>query len=143
MSRSRVMPPASPTTAASTTTPKRSSFARTAASPPLRPKTNVPARFRTRISVGSKPCGTSTVDQHDRSYAGRVVTVVRVVGLLAVAALLFLGAAGLSGQLVDDDYCAAWGTEVSSLGYDTRWAPPGVECVASAPGHVTRGGRTG
>src|SRR3954453_1279052 len=52
-------PPANPTTPASTTTPKRSSFARTAASPPLRPKTNVPARFSARISVGSKPCGAS------------------------------------------------------------------------------------
>src|SRR3954447_25559064 len=53
------MPPASPTTAASTTIPKRSSLARTAPSPPLRPKMNVPPRFRIRISVGLKPCGTS------------------------------------------------------------------------------------
>src|SRR4051794_16127410 len=63
------MPPASPTTAASTTTPKRSSRARTAASPPLIPKMNVPARLRTRISVGSKPRGTSTVRQHVRRRA--------------------------------------------------------------------------
>src|SRR5690242_16944829 len=49
------MPPASPTAAASTTTPKGSSLARTAASPPLSPKTNVPARFSTRIRVGSNP----------------------------------------------------------------------------------------
>src|SRR4051794_16392425 len=44
--------------------PNRSSLARTAASPPLRPKMNVPARLRTRISVGSKPCGTSISQKH-------------------------------------------------------------------------------
>src|SRR4051794_7952957 len=66
------MPPASPTTPASTTTPKKSSLARTAASPPLRPKTNVPARLRTRMSVGSKPCGTSISEEHVPSrHAGR------------------------------------------------------------------------
>src|SRR4051794_19628322 len=53
------MPPASPPPPASTTMPRGSRLARTAASPPLRPKMNVPARLRTRISVGSKPCGTS------------------------------------------------------------------------------------
>src|SRR4051812_3020500 len=58
------MPPASATTPESTTTPKRSSRARTAAKPPLRPKMNVPARLRTRISVGLKPCGTSIADKH-------------------------------------------------------------------------------
>src|SRR3954463_15462274 len=53
------MPPARPTTAESTTHTRRSRFARTAAKPPLRPKTNVPARLRTRMSVGLKPAGTS------------------------------------------------------------------------------------
>src|SRR4051812_49391621 len=64
------MPPASPTTAARTMMPNRSSRARTAANPPLRPKTNVPARLRTRISVGSKPCGTSISQQHVRIPGG-------------------------------------------------------------------------
>src|SRR5215212_8655228 len=59
-----MMPPANATTPARTTTPNRSSFARTAASPPLRPKTNVPPRLRARMSVGSKPCGTSIGEKH-------------------------------------------------------------------------------
>src|SRR3954454_16330409 len=69
MRTSLVIPPARPTTAASTTTPNRSSFARTAASPPLRPKTNVPARLRTRMSVGLKPTGTSIGDERSRRPA--------------------------------------------------------------------------
>src|SRR3954469_18781807 len=69
MRTSLVIPPASPTTAASTTTPNRSSFARTAASPPLRPKTNVPARLRTRMSGGLKPTGTSIGDERSRRPA--------------------------------------------------------------------------
>src|SRR5690349_23969769 len=64
MSTSLTTPPANPTTAASTTTPNRSSLARTAANPPLRPNTNVPARLRTRISVGLKPSGTSPIQPH-------------------------------------------------------------------------------
>src|SRR3954454_21978722 len=64
------MPPARPTTAESTTTPKRSRRPRTAASPPLSPKTNVPTRLSPRISVGSNPCGTSIADKHVRSATG-------------------------------------------------------------------------
>src|SRR5947199_298377 len=67
-----MMPPAIPTTAASTTTPNRSSFARTAARPPLRPNTNVPARFSARISVGSKPCGTSIAGVGVTGVVGRL-----------------------------------------------------------------------
>src|ERR1700750_1202776 len=59
-------PPAKATTAASTTTPRTSSLARTAARPPLRPNTNVPARLRTRMSVGLKPSGTSIAPQGSR-----------------------------------------------------------------------------
>src|SRR3954468_9382059 len=58
------MPPANPTTPASTTTPKGQISARRAADPPRRPKTNVPPRLRARISVGSKPCGTSIGGKH-------------------------------------------------------------------------------
>src|SRR3954451_17246482 len=74
------MPPANPTTAASTTTPNRSSLARTAASAPLRPKTNVPARLRTRMSVGSKPCGTS-IDAKHGPTRGRSAPAGRLRGL--------------------------------------------------------------
>src|SRR5215207_4882922 len=55
ISRSRVIPPARPTTTASTTTPKRSSRSRTPAMPPLSPNANVPARLRTSSSMGLKP----------------------------------------------------------------------------------------
>src|ERR1700748_1684402 len=55
ISRSRVIPPASPTTAASTSTPNGSSRARTPASPPVMPNTNVPHRLGTRIAVGADP----------------------------------------------------------------------------------------
>src|SRR3954468_11580751 len=64
------MPPARPTTPASTTMPNRSSLARTAARPPLSPKMNVPARLSARISVGSKPRGTSTAIRMSEGAAG-------------------------------------------------------------------------
>src|SRR5581483_11710652 len=63
MRTSRVIPPASPTTMASTMTPKMSSSACTAANPPLSPKTNVPARLRTSSTVGSKPCSTEVTSE--------------------------------------------------------------------------------
>src|SRR5690349_6810632 len=53
-----MMPPATPTTIASTIAPKTSRPWRTAARPPLIPKTKVPARFRTRIRSGEKPLST-------------------------------------------------------------------------------------
>src|SRR6185312_14908716 len=76
-----MIPPASPTTAASTTAPKMSSPRRTAAMPPLIPNTNVPARLSTRISVGEKPLSNgrapralcrqpSARSRHERLYAG-------------------------------------------------------------------------
>ena len=77
ISRSRVMPPARPTTTASTTTPKRSSRARTPAMPPLSPNANVPARLRASSSMGSTPGSTAASGargkpdgrQHDRAGA--------------------------------------------------------------------------
>src|SRR5579884_3595565 len=50
-----MVPPAIPTTTASTTAPDRSSRLRTPAMPPLRPNTKVPTRLRTSRSVGSNP----------------------------------------------------------------------------------------
>src|SRR5579872_4029959 len=55
INRSRIVPPAMPTTTASTTAPKMSSLTRTPAMPPLRPNTNVPTRLRTSRKVGSNP----------------------------------------------------------------------------------------
>lgn len=55
-----------------------------------------------------------------------------MVGLLAVAALLCVGAAGLSGHLVGEDHCP-FGAEGSSVSYETRWAPPGFECAVHGP----------
>jgi hypothetical protein len=53
----------------------------------------------------------------------------RMVGLLAVAALLILGAAGFSGYLtLPNDRCSLTG-EGTSVHIDTRWTPPGIECV--------------
>src|SRR5690349_22842693 len=63
-------PPARPTTAASTTAPKTSSPRRTAAMPPLSPNTKVPARLRTRISVGEKPLCTGDVPARLRRQPG-------------------------------------------------------------------------
>jgi hypothetical protein len=52
----------------------------------------------------------------------------RVVGLIAVVAVVFLGAAGLSGHLVSEDFCSPQ-TEGSISRTTTRWAPPGRECA--------------
>ena len=74
-------------------------------------------------------------------------SIARGAGLLAVAALLVLGAAGLSGHLLDDEYCMS--SRPSSEGEGTvgglehRWAPPGVECVFVEPTGTTTEGRTG
>jgi hypothetical protein len=55
-------------------------------------------------------------------------------GLLAVAALLVVGAAGLSGHLVDDDHCSGFLVEEGTgVRGEHRWAPPGVECVVAGP----------
>src|SRR5690348_3621576 len=104
MSTSLMTPPANPTTAARTTTPNRSSVARTAANPPLRPNTNVPARLRTRISVGLKPSGTSIGTQRmplalEREQAGpvRQETVVTT-GAWAASLVQQLEIAGVDGH---------------------------------------------
>jgi hypothetical protein len=64
------MPPASPTTADSTTTPNTSNRARTPASAPLSPKTNVPMTLSHRISVGSKP-GRSLIAKQGANFTRR------------------------------------------------------------------------
>ena len=86
------MPPASPTTTASTTTPKASRRALTPAIPPLSPNTNVPARLRTSRSVGSKLLrATSTVStsgstpSHAAAPASSVPTPVSRVGWITGA----------------------------------------------------------
>jgi hypothetical protein len=67
-------------------------------------------------------------------------------GLLAIAVLLGLGAAGLSGHLVGEDHCMLT-VEGSSGAIETHWTPPGVECVIEEPsgvdarGHFTYDGR--
>ena len=68
--------------------------------------------------------------------------VARWLGLLAVAALLVVGAAGLSGHLVDDDPCSGVsGQEGTSVSSETRWAPPGHQCVFERPSATTADGR--
>jgi hypothetical protein len=53
----------------------------------------------------------------------------RIAGLLAVAALLLLGAAGYSGYVpLPNDPCIAM-SEGTSSRIETRWTPPGIECV--------------
>ncbi|MDA0160359.1 hypothetical protein OM076_08790 [Solirubrobacter ginsenosidimutans] len=56
-----------------------------------------------------------------------MLIVARVVGLIAIVALAILGAAGLSGHLVSEDFCSPQ-TEGSISRTTTRWAPPGREC---------------
>lgn len=59
-------------------------------------------------------------------------TAARVLGMIAVSALLVLGAAGVSGFLAGDDYCMPTLEGSSSRG-EARWTPPGLECFILEP----------